>query len=131
MSAPTVTTGRPSWPWSLLTGKTAKGLEPSFPIQRVIESIPVDPDDMYTKKIIWICKYGLIAVKAEYYDREGLLKIFTAHDIKQQDSFWTIFRTEMENIPEKHKTIMKIEEIHYNAGLKDSLFRVSKLQRGA
>jgi hypothetical protein len=36
----------------------------------------------------------------------------------------------MDNIQEKHKTILDIKEIHYNTGLKDSLFRVSTLERG-
>ena len=60
----------------------------------------------------------------------GLIKILTVIDVKQQDGFWTIFHMEMDNTSEKHKTIMKMQDIQYNVGLKDNLFRVSTLQRG-
>ena len=96
----------------------------------VIESIPKDKDDMYTKKILWVRKDALVVIKAEYYDKMGLMKVFTTKDIRQQDGFWTIFHMEMDNISEKHKTIMKMQDIQYNVGLKDNLFRVSTLQRG-
>ena len=96
----------------------------------VIESIPKDKDDMYTKKILWVRKDALVVIKAEYYDKMGLIKILTVIDVKQQDGFWTIFRMEMDNTSEKHKTIMKMQDIQYNVGLKDNLFRVSTLQRG-
>jgi outer membrane lipoprotein-sorting protein len=58
------------------------------------------------------------------------LKILTIPDIRKQDEFWTMFRMEMDNLQEKHKTILEIKEIHYNVGLRDNLFRVSTLERG-
>ena len=96
----------------------------------VIESIPKDKDDMYTKKILWVRKDALVVIKAEYYDKMGLIKILTVIDVRQQDGFWTIFHMEMDNTSEKHKTVMKMQDIKYNVGLKDNLFRVSTLQRG-
>ena len=104
----------------------------------VVESIPKDKDYMYSKTVKWIRQDALIPIKVEFYDRQGnLLKVLTIPDIRKQDAclparqgFWTMFRMEMDNLQEKHKTILEIKEIHYNIGLKDNLFRVSTLERG-
>ena len=95
----------------------------------VIESIPKDKDDMYTKRVIWVRKDSFVSVRIEYYNKQGLLKILTAKDVRQQDDFWTIFHMEMDNISEKHKTIMRMEKVQYNVGTKDNLFRVSTLEQ--
>lgn len=97
----------------------------------VLESIPKDKDYMYSKKIAWIRQDALIPLKVEFYDRQkNLLKVLKITDIRKQDGFWTAFKMEMNNIQDKHKTILEIEEMHYNVGLKDNLFRVSTLERG-
>jgi len=95
-----------------------------------VESIPVDPEDMYTRKVIWVCKAADMAIKAEYYDKDGLLKTFKALDFRQQDGFWTLFKSEMDNVSRKHKTVMEIDSVKYNTGINDNLFRVSTIQRG-
>jgi hypothetical protein len=95
-----------------------------------VESIPVDPEDMYTRKVIWVCKAADMAIKAEYYDKDGLLKTFKALDFRQQDGFWTQFKSEMDNVSRKHKTVMEIDSVKYNTGINDNLFRVSTIQRG-
>lgn len=97
----------------------------------VVESKPREKDYMYSRKVAWIRQDAFIPARVEYYDRQGnLLKILTTIDIRKQDGFWTSFKMEMDNLPEKHRTILEIEEINYNVGLKDSLFRVSTLERG-
>ncbi len=95
-----------------------------------VESIPVDKADMYTRKVIWIDKQAHISRKVEYYDKDGLLKIFRVLDCKKQDGFWTVFKSEMDNVSRKHKTIMEIFSVKYNTGIRDSLFKVSTIQRG-
>jgi len=97
----------------------------------VLESTPKDKNHMYSKTIKWIRQDALIPIRVEFYDRqENLLKILTVKDVRKQDGIWTAFEMEMDNIQENHKTNLKIEEIHYNTGLKDNLFRVSTLERG-
>ncbi|MBC8526709.1 MAG: outer membrane lipoprotein-sorting protein [Candidatus Cloacimonetes bacterium] len=97
----------------------------------VLESIPKEKDYIYSKTIKWIRQDALIPVKVEFYDRQtNLLKVLKITDIRKQDGFWTSFKMEMNNIQEKHKTILEIEEMHYDIGLKDNLFRVTTLERG-
>jgi outer membrane lipoprotein-sorting protein len=97
----------------------------------VVESAPKDKDYMYSKTIKWIRQDSYVAAKAEYYDKMGsLMKILTMSDVRKQDGFWTIFKMEMDNKQKKHKTILELEEMHYNTKVKDSMFKVSNLERG-
>jgi len=96
-----------------------------------IESIPVDPEDMYTRKLLWVCKTADMVIRAEYYDKDGLLKIYKALDFRLHDGFWTLFRSEMDNVSRSHKTLMEVASVHYNSGIDDDLFRVAAIERGA
>ncbi len=95
-----------------------------------IEAIPVDPEDMYTRRILWVDKEAHLLLQGEYYDKDGLVKVYRALDVRRENGIWTIFRSEMDNISREHKTLMEISEIHYDTGLGEELFRVSALQRG-
>ena len=97
----------------------------------VIESKPKNKDDMYSKVIRWIRQDALMPVKVEFYDKQdNLLKILTISDIRKQDGFWTAFRMKMDNVQDKHKTILEITEMYYNQDLKDNFFKVSTLESG-
>ncbi|UZJ40736.1 outer membrane lipoprotein-sorting protein [Prosthecochloris sp. SCSIO W1101] len=95
-----------------------------------IESIPVDPDDMYTRKVLWVSKEADMILKAEYYDKDGLLKVYRVVDFGKEGGFWTVRHSEMENVVRNHKTVMEFSAMRYDTGLGDKLFRVSSIQRG-
>ncbi|MBF0587247.1 outer membrane lipoprotein-sorting protein [Prosthecochloris sp. N3] len=95
-----------------------------------VESVPLGPDDMYTRKVIWISKEARMALKAEYYDKDGLLKVYRVLDFAKVGGFWTVRRSEMENVVRKHKTLMEFSDMRYNTGLEDVFFKVSSIQRG-
>ncbi len=95
-----------------------------------IESVPVDPDDMYTRKVLWISKTAHMVLKAEYYDKDGLLKVYRVLDFGREGGFWTVRHSEMENIIRDHKTVMEFDSMQYDTGLQDRLFKVSSIQRG-
>ena len=97
----------------------------------VLESIPRDPDDAYSKKISWIRQDASVPVKVEFYDRMGsLLKTLTASDIRIEGEFWTTGRLVMINHLRDHKTIITMEEIDYNLELNETMFTVPALERG-
>lgn len=98
----------------------------------VVESAPKKTqDEMYSKTVNWIRKDALLPIKTEFYDRMGeLLKILTVPEIGKKDGFWTAFRMEMDNIQEKHQTILEIKEVEYNIDIDENLFKVSTLERG-
>ena len=97
----------------------------------VVESKPKDKDYMYSRRTSWVRQDALVMLKVEFYDKRGsLLKILAIPDTRKQDGIWTHYKMEMENVQKEHKTIIEMSEVQYNIGLKDSLFRVSTLERG-
>ena len=97
----------------------------------VVQSVPKDKSYMYSKVVSTIRKDALITIKADFYDRHGaLLKTMVKSDIRKHQGFWTAFLTKVENVQERHQTILKIEKMKYNRGLKNSLFRATTLERG-
>lgn len=95
-----------------------------------LESVPVDRDDMYTRRISWVDKTSHIAVRTDYYDKDGLQKRLEVKELRQHNGIWTTFHSEMNNISRGHRTVLKIDAIDYDTGLGDELFRVATLQRG-
>lgn len=97
----------------------------------VVESVPKDKSYMYSKKMNWIRKDSLIAFKVEFYDQRGtLIKTLTAPVQEKVNGFWTALKMVMDNTSKEHKTLLEMKDVQYDQGIKDSLFRVSTLQRG-
>ncbi len=97
----------------------------------IVESKPKDKSHPYSKVTTWIRQDALIPIKADIYDKQGnLLKVMVAKEIRKQKGFWTAFNSTMENVQEKHKTILKVDSIDYNVGLKDDLFTVKTIEKG-
>lgn len=96
----------------------------------VVASVPVDPTDMYTKKMAWIDKEKDLPVKTDYYDKDGHLKTYTVDTVENIGGYWTVTAMHMENHVEHHKTLMTFREVRYDTGLKDSQFKVNALSRG-
>ncbi len=95
-----------------------------------VESVPVDSEDMYTRKIFWVDQQSHLVLKGEYYDKDGLLKNYRVLAFDQQDGIWVVLHSEMDNISRNHKTFMETSSVRYDTGLKDQLFKVSTIQRG-
>ncbi|MCP4153592.1 MAG: outer membrane lipoprotein-sorting protein [bacterium] len=97
----------------------------------VVESIPGEKGSIYSRTLNWVRQDALFTVKTEYYDTSArLLKILTVPELQIKNGFWTAVQMKMDNIREKHQTLFLTEEIQYNQGCKDNLFRVSALERG-
>jgi hypothetical protein len=96
----------------------------------VIECLPVDPGESYSKKIAWVDTDMNLIVKGEYYDKDGLLKVFEAKAIREHGGRYDIKDCLMRNVATGHQTRMVTEMIEYDQGLDDSLFSVATIQRG-
>jgi hypothetical protein len=96
----------------------------------VVQSVPREKNAMYARVIRWIDKESLLPVKAEYYDKKGnLLKVLSLKEFRLHDGFWTAFKWLMENHQRKHQTILEMKTMEYDIGTRDSMFRVSTLER--
>ncbi len=97
----------------------------------VVESLPKDRRDIYSKKISWIRQDCLITVKVEYYDRLNKLhRQLILSDIKQVAGFWLAQNLHMTNVQTDHQTIITIENPEYNVAAAENLFTVAKLEKG-
>jgi hypothetical protein len=94
----------------------------------VVESIPLD-NSQYSKRVSWIDKESFVFLTIQFYDRKGeLCKIFNAEGLTLKDGIWTAMQSQMEDLKEKHKTIMKIIALKYNQGLSEEMFTVQNVE---
>lgn len=97
----------------------------------VVESVPVDNHEIYSRKVTWIAQDCLIGIRVEYYDKLNKLhRVLTVSDITEVQGYWTKHRMEMENVQTGHKTIIVMKNLKYDMKLDDSMFTVSKLEKG-
>ncbi|PID42656.1 MAG: outer membrane lipoprotein-sorting protein [Proteobacteria bacterium] len=97
----------------------------------VVESVPLEKNSMYSKRISWIDKNSLVVRYVEYYDRQGkLLKLLRTDKIEKIEGYWSVGLMEMHNVQDKHRTLIENHQIHFNRPVEDGRFRVSTLERG-
>lgn len=97
----------------------------------VVESVPKEEGYIYSRKVCRIRQDINMVVLAEYYDRQArLLKVFSITEIEDISGIWTARQMVMENIQNKHKTILYFDDILYNDPVEDSFFSVATLERG-
>ena len=96
----------------------------------VVESIPKDRKDAYGRMVYWIDTDNLTVLKINYFDRKGRhLKTQKLRWELIQD-IWTQTELTMENHLNGNKTIVVIDDVRYNTGLKENLFHERSLKRG-
>jgi outer membrane lipoprotein-sorting protein len=97
----------------------------------VVESVSKDEDYMYSKTITWINKSNFIGAKKEFYDEDGeLLKVLTIKSYKKVSGFWVITHSEMKNVQNNHKTVIKLSNVNINTGVPASKFTERMMTRG-
>lgn len=97
----------------------------------VVESIPKDPKDLYSKTVTWISKEKPLGVKRDYYDKRGaLLKTLRITEAEQIAGVWIIEKTEMRNVQKKTSTRMELSDIAVDAGIDEGEFTERAMTRG-
>lgn len=86
--------------------------------------------DVYSKFVSYIDKKLYIALKTEYYDLRGRLqKVGRTLAVKRFDKKWTVVKSKMDNIKQKHSTYFIVDSIKYDNGFKRSFFNKRILRR--
>lgn len=96
----------------------------------VVQSVPKDQDNLYSKKITWVPTTTFTPLRVDYYDRRGdLLK---TQDIEWQhpNNVWAWRRAEVKNVQTLHKTLFEISDLRNNVGLSDDEFSERILKTG-
>ena len=110
----------------LLREETLSG-EPIY----VVESVPKDPEYMYSKTVSWIVKDKWIGLKREFYDEDGeLLKVLTVKSYDKIGGYWVLLHFEMHDVQKDHTTKMLLENVQIEKGIDDSYFTERMMKRG-
>lgn len=97
----------------------------------VVESIPKDPDYMYSKTVSWVVKDKWIGLKREFYDEDGdLLKVLTVKSYDEIGGYWVLLHFEMHDVQKDHTTRMQLENVQIEKGIDDSYFSERMMKRG-
>ena len=97
----------------------------------VVESVPVDKHEIYSRKVTWVAQDCLTGIRVEYYDKlDKLHRVLTVSEITKVQGFWTKHRMEMENVQTGHKTVIVMKNPKYDMKLDASMFTVSRLEKG-
>ena len=96
-----------------------------------IEARPVSPDkSQYAYVYIWVPVDVPYSVLVEMYDKNGQrLRVLKAGDLVKISNIWVARRVEMSSPTEGTKTILMIDEIKFNTGLKEDLFTQQALEK--
>jgi len=97
----------------------------------VLKAVPKDPKSAdYSYKLSWIDKSNFLPLKEEYYDvRQELYKVFTAEEVKDLGGFPTVVKRKMENVKNKHRTLVTYNQVEYDLGIEPDLFTERFLKR--
>ncbi len=96
----------------------------------VVESVSLEPDELYANRLIWVRQDNCMVIRVEYYDSMGLMKVLTVCDIRQVDGIWTAHSMFMDNLHEEHQTRLTLSNVSYNQDLDDNIFTVTAIERG-
>lgn len=97
----------------------------------VIESVPVDKHEIYSRKVTWIRQDCCVPVYVEFYDKlDKLHRALTISQISQVQGIWTKQRMEMKNVQTGHSTVISVLNPQYDLKVDKSMFTVAKLEKG-
>lgn len=97
----------------------------------VVESVPKDAREIYSRKLTWIRQDCDTAVYVEFYDKlDKLHRVMTVQDVQKVQGFWTVMKMEMKNVQNGHATQITVSKPQYDMGVNKSLFTVAKLEKG-
>lgn len=89
----------------------------------VIESIPKEKFDGFSRKVSYIDKTNFLPLKEEYFDKKDRLqRVFTVEEIKVVDNIPTPTLRKMTNILKNKHTIVEFAEISYNMNIDENIF---------
>jgi hypothetical protein len=97
-----------------------------------IESRPVAPDRSQYKVIhLWVAQDVPVLIYAEMFDDQGRkARVFRAGELEKISGIWVARRLEMSSPVDNTRTVLIVEDIRFNTGLKEDLFTQQALEKG-
>ncbi|MFN7944817.1 MAG: outer membrane lipoprotein-sorting protein [Blastocatellia bacterium] len=96
-----------------------------------IEARPVSPDrSQYSMVYLWVPVDVPYVIYAQMYDEKGQrIREYHASQLEKVSGIWIAKRVEISTPNEGTKTVMVIEEVKFNTGLKEDLFTQQALEK--
>jgi hypothetical protein len=95
-----------------------------------IESKPKQKKvSQYTHSHVWIRKDNYVVVQIENFDKANLVRRAKYSNIQRVQNIWTAQVIEMLDLQTKSRTILTIENLHYNVPMKEENFTLQALRR--
>jgi outer membrane lipoprotein-sorting protein len=111
--------------YTLIREENVKG-EPCY----MIEATPKKAE-FYRKVVVWVRKGNFIPSKADFYDINGqYLKQGLFENVKNIKGINTPTHIEMHNVQNGRATIIDLNNVIYDSGLKDDIFTERYMTRG-
>ena len=84
----------------------------------------------YSRMVMWVRADIFYPTKAELYDRaDRLYKILSLDKIDKVGPYWISREMIMEDLKERRKTMLRLEEVKFDSGLADEIFTERYLMR--
>lgn len=89
-----------------------------------IEAMPFDPGHSQYKFVYyWVAQDLPCILNAEMYDQAGHeVRTMHASQLKKVSGVWGARRTEVRSLAESTRTVLSIDEVHFNQGLPEEWF---------
>jgi len=96
-----------------------------------IESTPRKGQrSQYTTSVLWIRKSNYTYAEIDNYSDAKLIRRLKYKDMQNVQGIWTARTLDMEDVPRKSRTILKLDSPKYNGPLRDEQFTLQALRRG-
>lgn len=120
------------WNYKLLKEEPVEG-QPCYVIEALPKSDAVKASNGYSKRVSWLRKDNLMAVKVDYWDESGqMLKTSNFSDIQlvdQKRGKWQAMRLETSNVQTGHRTVIKFDNFKANQQVKDEFFTTRYMEK--
>jgi hypothetical protein len=114
------------WHYNLL-GEEPQGGRPCW----IIESLPLPAyQGTYTKRLVWIDKEALTAVRVEFFQADSLLKVLNMKGLTKEGPYWTVTEMIMDNKQNGKSTQIVVESQIFDQTLSQDIFSVQALESG-
>jgi len=83
----------------------------------------------YTTSVLWVRKSNYSYAQIENYADTKLIRRLKYKDMRNLQGIWTAGVLDMEDLPRKSRTVLRLESVKYNVALRDDQFTVQSLRR--
>ena len=82
----------------------------------------------YTISQLWIRKDNYVILRIDHYKKDRVIRRINYSDIEKIQDIWTPKTLDVSDVPRKSRTVMRVDNLRYNAPIQDSEFTIEALR---